>query len=195
MPEIVDQAGILGDRDEVRGRDGPALGMAPAQQRLAAADPAVLEVKQRLIVQLEAAVDDGLAQLQLQTAPRLGARVHAGLEEPVGAAAVALRAIEREVGVAQQLIEVEPIGRRNRDADAGVGRDQVPAAIDRLANALVDRGQQLHGLGLITDRGLDHGKLVAAEPRCDIGFPEAGAQTIGDGPEQFRRRSDGRARR
>ncbi|GCC48752.1 hypothetical protein chiPu_0033275, partial [Chiloscyllium punctatum] len=26
VPEIVDQAGILGDRDEVRGRDGPALG-------------------------------------------------------------------------------------------------------------------------------------------------------------------------
>ena len=62
----------------------------------------------RLIVGLEAAVADRLTQFELQAAPRLGARVHAGLEEAVGPASVALGAVQREVGVLQQLVEIDP---------------------------------------------------------------------------------------
>ena len=36
--ELVDQAGVFGDRNEFGGRDHAALGMAPAHQRLAAGD-------------------------------------------------------------------------------------------------------------------------------------------------------------
>ena len=42
----------------------PRSRMAPAQQRLAAGDLVVVEVDQRLIVELEAAIDDRLAQVQ-----------------------------------------------------------------------------------------------------------------------------------
>ena len=50
-----DQADFLGERDELVGRDQPALGMVPAQQRLEAGDLAGLQVDERLVVELELA--------------------------------------------------------------------------------------------------------------------------------------------
>ena len=48
-----DQAGLLGDRDELGGRDQAPLGVAPAQQRLDAGDGPVGEPHDGLVVQLE----------------------------------------------------------------------------------------------------------------------------------------------
>ena len=50
-----DQAGVLGDGDELDRRDQPARRMVPADQRLERADAVVLEVEQRLVIQLELA--------------------------------------------------------------------------------------------------------------------------------------------
>src|SRR5262245_33467598 len=106
--------------------------MPPTQQRLAGRDFAVLEIEDRLVMGLEAAVADRLTQFEFETSPRLGALIHAGFEEAIGPSAVAFRAVEREVGVLQQLIEIEPVARRNRDADRGVGGDQMPDAFNGL---------------------------------------------------------------
>ena len=118
--ERIDQAGLLRDRNELGRRDHAALGMVPAQQRLAADDPVVADVDQRLVVQLELAAHERLAQVDLQRAARLHARVHLRLEEAVGAAAVGLGAVQRHVGVLQQLIRLGAVVRRHGDADAGV---------------------------------------------------------------------------
>ena len=48
--------GALGDLDELRGRDVAALGMVPAQQRLDADQPLVVERELRLVVQGELVV-------------------------------------------------------------------------------------------------------------------------------------------
>ena len=53
------------------GRHDAALGMVPAQQRLEAADLVALEVDDRLVVELELAVRQRLAQIELQLAARL----------------------------------------------------------------------------------------------------------------------------
>ena len=45
-----DRAGLLGDRDELAGRDEPALGVVPARQRLDADDLAAVERDDRLVV-------------------------------------------------------------------------------------------------------------------------------------------------
>ena len=102
--------------------------MVPAQQRLEAGDLAGLQVKDRLVVELELAVGDGLAQIELERPAQLQPLVHLALEEAVGAAAVALGKIERHVGVLQQQVGVDAVAGRDRDADARA--DGNVAAID-----------------------------------------------------------------
>ena len=60
--------------------------------------------------------------------------VHARLEEMVGAAAFALGAVEREVGVLQQRLGVDAVARRDRDADAGADDDVVAVDLERLGH-------------------------------------------------------------
>ena len=124
--EFDDQAGIFRDGDEFGRRDHAALGMAPAQQRLAAGDLVARQIDQRLVVDLEAAVDQRLAQVALHGEPGLGAGIHVGLEEAIGPPPAGLGAVHRQIGVLDQLVEVGAVLRRQRDADAGVGRSWWP---------------------------------------------------------------------
>ncbi len=133
VAELVDLAGLFRDRNEFGRRDHAAFGMTPAQQRLAGRDLAVLEIDHRLIVDFQAAIGDRLTQFEFQDSPRLGARVHAGLEEAVGPPSVTLGAVQREVRVLQQLVEVQPVARGERDADTGIRGDQVTRAFQRSA--------------------------------------------------------------
>ena len=85
-----DEPGLLGQRDELGRRDEAALGVMPAQQRLEAADLVAREVDERLVVELELAVGQRLAQIDLQLAARLHVGIHVRLEEAVDAAPSAL---------------------------------------------------------------------------------------------------------
>ena len=154
LAERDDQAGLLGERDELAGRDQAALRMVPAHQRLEAADPAVLEANDRLVVQLEFGVGDGRAEIDLERVARLQPPVHLPLEEPVGAAAVALGEIERHVGVLEQLIRAGAVGGRDRDADAGADLDRAAADLERLAEQVDDARGELAALLGARDRGL-----------------------------------------
>ena len=185
LAELVDQAGIFRHRDEIRRADHAALRMTPAQQRLATADLVVAEIDHRLVVNLEPAPGDGLAQFQLERAPRLGARIHARLEEAIGAAAVALGSVQREVGILQELVEMDAVPRRHRDADAGIGGDQVTGAFEGSPDRAVDRLHQLFGVHGTAHRILDDGEFVPAQPRGDIGLTEAAAQAPGDALQQL----------
>jgi hypothetical protein len=65
-----DQAGLLGERDELERRHEPALGVVPAHERLDAGDPAVVELDDRLVVELELAVLERALQVGLELEPR-----------------------------------------------------------------------------------------------------------------------------
>ena len=106
--DLVDQAGLFGDRDELGGRDHAAFRMPPAQQGLAAGDAVVPEADAGLVVDLERAVGDRLAQIGLQNVARLDVGVHVRFEEPIGAPPGRLRRIHRQVGVLQELVQVRP---------------------------------------------------------------------------------------
>ena len=60
---------------------------------------------------------------------RLGAGIHGRLEEAMGAAALGLGGVHREIGVLDQLIQIGAVLRRQRDADAGVGREMMAEAL------------------------------------------------------------------
>ena len=104
--------------------------MVPADQRFEAGDFLVFQVDERLVVKLEFAADQGLAKVEFQCAPRLHQRIHLGLEEAVGAAAVGLGAVQCHVGVLQELIGIRRVGRSDRNADAGADDDLMAVEIE-----------------------------------------------------------------
>ena len=167
--ERQDQAGFLGQRDEVGRRDHAALGMIPAHQRLEAGDLAGLQVEDRLVVDLELAVGDGLAQVELERAARLQPLVHLALEEAVRAAAVALGEVERHVGVLQQQVGVGAVVRRDGDADAGADHDMPAVDVVGPADQLDDARGELAALLGPADVGLHHREFVAADARHEVG--------------------------
>src|SRR5689334_25231109 len=61
----LDQAAVLGDRDEVAGVEQAALRVAPAHQRLETGDLDAAQREQGLVVQLELVAVESLAQLTL----------------------------------------------------------------------------------------------------------------------------------
>ena len=67
-PERQDQAGRLGERDEGGGRQLAAQRVAPAEQRLDAADPAVAQVDVGLVDEVHLAVVDGVGEVELEPA-------------------------------------------------------------------------------------------------------------------------------
>jgi hypothetical protein len=113
-----DEADLFGQRNEVGRRDHPLARMIPAYQGLEAADFLARQVDDRLIVQLEFACRQRLAQILFHDAAGLHLQVHHGFEEAECAAAVALGAVEREVGVAQQFVGVRSVAGTDRNADA-----------------------------------------------------------------------------
>ncbi len=185
IAEFVDQAGILGERDEFRRRHHAAFGMPPAQQRLATAYLVAAEIDQRLIVDFEAAIDHRLAKILLHGEPGLGTGVHRRLEETVGAASLGLGAVHCEIGALDQLVELGAVLRRQRDADAGIGRQMMAETLIRLADRVVNPRHEFHHVGAVADGGLDHGKFVAAKPRDQISGLDAAPDPSCDGLQQL----------
>ena len=133
----------------------------------------------------EAAIGHRLPQVLLHGEPRLGAGVHDRLEEAMGAAAFGLGAVHRQIGVLDQLVEIGAVLRRQRDADAGVGRELMAEALMGLPDRLVDPRHEFDDVVAVAGRGLDHGEFVAAEPGDQVGRLEAVLDAGGDGLQQF----------
>jgi hypothetical protein len=96
-----DDPALLGDGDELRGRDGAEAGMRPARERLDADEAAAAEIHLRLVADFQRPGIHRVAELvlDLQPADQRGARALA--EELDAVLAAALGLVERDVGVAQ----------------------------------------------------------------------------------------------
>ena len=140
-----DQADLLGERDELGRRHHALLGMVPADQGLEAAD---------LVASRGRRPAGSAARTRRLRAPCAG-RVPvarracicasiSGSKKRIGAAAVALGAVQRQVGVAHQLVGVDAVVRADGDADAGADHDlmavDVVGRAERLDDALRQRG-------------------------------------------------------
>ena len=101
-PKRDDQPRLFCQRDELVGCDHAASGVGPPHQRLEADDPVVGQTQDRLIMQGEAAADDGLSHLQLELHPGLDGRIHASFVEAVSIACGFLGSVEGEVGIPDQ---------------------------------------------------------------------------------------------
>ena len=99
-----DEAGLLGDRDEIGRPDHPAAGTRPAHERLEAADLRRGQLDDRLVDEREVVALDRLAQLGLERQALHRRGVHVRVEDLIAAAARRLGAIHGDVGVAQQFV-------------------------------------------------------------------------------------------
>ncbi len=175
------------------GGNEAARRMRPAQQRLEADDVLAHQIDERLVVHFERFGGERRAQIDFQLAARLRLRVHLRLEKAEGRFAGGLGAIQRQIGVAQQVIGIMAIGRRHRDADGRadghhVALDDVGLA-DDVDETLRQHGQLLRRLHFRHQ----HGELIAAEPRRGIALPQRRARCGRQHPAAAGRRWDGRA--
>ena len=185
LPDLLDQAGFLGDRHEIGRRDHAAHRMPPAQQRLAAGDLVAAQIDLRLIVQLERALRQRRAQIRLQLAAMIGLLLHRRVEEAIGSAAGRLRGIHREIGVLQQIEQIGAVARGDRDADAGVAGKLMAMAVERRPQRLIDpRDQRVDILGAL-DAVLQDGEFIAAEAGDEILRPDRLAQPLRDALEEL----------
>src|SRR6202042_3545316 len=93
---------------------------------------------------------------------------------------VGLGAIQRQVGLHQQPVRLAGVGRRNRNAYAGVGNELVAETFEGIADRFVNSGDKIGYVRRILNAGLNDRKFVAAEPRDQISLADAPAQAQGD---------------
>ena len=170
--------------------------MVPAYQRLESNDDVLGDVTDRLVVDFELFAVKCGAQIDFQQPPGLRARVHPGLEEAIGTAAVLLGAIEREIGFLEQLVRILAVLRRQRNADADADDELVTGNLVGRRN-LLDHvaGEQGNGGRIAVVAELHDREFVAAEPRHRVIFGDAFAEAAADFLQAARRRPDGRANR
>ena len=103
----------------------------------------------------------------------------------MGPAPLGLGGVHRQIGVHYQLIEIGAVLRRQRDANAGVGREMMTEALAGLPDRFVDSRHEFYRVGDTADRSLDHGKFVAAQPGDEIGWLDAVLDAGGHGLQQL----------
>jgi len=114
-----DEAGFLGQRDEIGRADQATLRMHPAQQRLGLVDAPAAQADDGLVVQHELVVVDRGAQVLHQLLAPEGCLLHRTDEVVEAVAPGILGAVHRLIGVADQAVGVAAVLRVNGDADAG----------------------------------------------------------------------------
>ena len=166
--EMQDQIRLLGDRDELRGRDVAVRRMVPARQRLEADDLAGRDRSLRLVEHLQLVVLERLRQLLRQDAPLAHRLVHVGREEAGAGAAVLLGAVERQVGVGEELSRVVAVARIDGDADRKPDMEGLSGEQHRLGEDFEQLVGEPRGRSRLIAPGLHDHELVAAEARCEL---------------------------
>ena len=171
LADVQDEAGFLGQRYELGGRDVAVPRQAPAQQRLGADHAAVAQVHLGLIQNDEFVALQGAAQLALQHQALDRRRIHVRNVERTRIAAILFRVVHGRIGVADQVDDVLRVVGADGDADAGREVDLLLVHVERPADLVQqrarERGQRRAVVdidGQIVD---EHRELVAGEAADD----------------------------
>ncbi len=154
--------------------------MVPAHQRLEAADLAGAEIDLRLVDHGQFVAQQGGAQIVLDQALLAHGNAHFRLEETVHPAAVLLGAVERGVGIGDELLGGGGVGRIERDADRDRDEGTALAGEIRLLKRFQDGFGDTAGAAGLVDLGHDDGELVAAEPGAGLARVEHFGEALGD---------------
>jgi hypothetical protein len=166
--KLDNKAGMFGDRDKASRRDFALHRMDPSRQRLHADQPVAAAIDDRLIDDMQLTVFDRVAERAFEqfTAGEVG--VHRRVVDAGAVAALVLGAIERHIGVAQNIAGVLDAAVDDGNADRSADIDAVPAddewRADRRENAF---GYCLQRI-IVRGAGHDDGEFVTAEAGNEI---------------------------
>ena len=164
-PDRQDHAGVFEHGDEAVRRHHAVAGPVPAQQRLDASELAATQIGLGLEVELEFLALDGAAQAAFERHACRHRSRQVIAEEAVGAAAQRFGAVHRHVGVADQAVEVDIVGRVHRDADAGRNDDLFFADDEGRVQGFEHAPRDVRRVFGVADVFGDHGELVATQAR------------------------------
>ena len=169
VADRLDQAGLLGDGDELaRRHQRTELAVVPAQQRLDADHPAPAR-EDRLVVQLELLGHERAPQARGQREPLERVALGLGVDRPAAARDV-LGPVHRRVGSSEQRLGVVRVASQ-RDPDRGGDLELGAGDHERLREAVADlRRHPLGGLERVAGQaGQQHEESVAAGAREQVG--------------------------
>ena len=155
---------LLGDGQEAARREQALLGVLPAHERLEGDDAERVELPDRLVLEPQFVELDRPAEAVLELEPVAQPALHRAVEDLERAAAAGLDALQRGVGV---LDEVGAVAVLDGDADRGGQLDAVDRLLERVRQSLGERG----GGAFVVALG-QYGELVAAEARERLGDVE-----------------------
>ncbi len=180
-----DEAGLLGDGDEVIRQHQPAFRVLPAHQRFEPHDASGPERHDRLVVHQEIAAVDAAPQVGLELEQGHRALVHVAVEDLVAGLALGLGAVHRDVGVAQDLLGVGVAGRAVGDTDRGGHQDIVPVDREVHAQDFLDAVGHVDGAAGVVHPVDQDRELVAAQPRHGVAGAEKVLEPAGDAHQQL----------
>ena len=190
-----DQARVLGQRDELRRRQQPALRVLPPRQQLHRLHAAAGQLDDGLEVRHELAAVEAVPHGLFQRGTFGHQLVEADVVEAQAAAALGLGAVERRVGLAQQLVGIAAVFREAGDADRRADGHAERSDLHRLAHRAHHAFGQMMGCRRLHVVADEHDELVAAVARAGL----AAAQDLAQAPRHFLqhagRRSGGRGGR
>ena len=175
-----DQAALLGQGDELAGRDQAALRVLPAHQGLDAAAAAIRERHQPLVVQAQLASVERALERSLGPQALEHAVAHRLVEQLVARAAQVLGAVHRGVRVLEQVLRVG-VGVRQRHADAR--GDQVvlaalePERCDQLEVQALGEDERLALVGHVLAQDYE---LVPSQAGDRVTGPQRTGEALGD---------------
>ncbi len=123
-------------------------------------------------------LDQRNAQVALELATEARLRFHGGLEEAMGSAARGLRGIHGKIGALQELEQIRPVARGDRDADAGVAAEAMAVTIERRSQRLINLRNQCADVVIAIDIALHDGEFITAETGDEIANSDAIAQVV-----------------
>jgi hypothetical protein len=170
-----DQAGLLGQRDELGGGDHAALGVLPADQGLEADDPPVVEGDLRLEVDAELVALEGPVEVVLQRAAAQGAGPHGLVEDLDGAGGLALGRAAGRGGVAEAVLGRD-VGGDDGDAAAGPAEHLAAGEHERRGEHVEQALGELAGAGLVGDRLAQDGEVARLDAGQHVARPEGGPE-------------------
>src|SRR5476649_1178750 len=150
--------------------------MVPAQKRFKTSDRAVLKIDDRLIVKLELAAHDRLAQFEFQRAPRLHTCIHLPLKEAECAAPIGLSLIHGQISILQQLLCFNTVVRTHGNADTGLYDEVVTGDFVWFSERFFDSHCQISDVRRLLDGGLNNTEFVTSQARNSIKVSDAALQ-------------------
>ena len=185
-PDEHDHFRVFRNRNEVCRVDEALRRVPPAHQRLESRKRAAANRDDRLVKHLERSALDGLPHVGFDTEPRYGAVAHPDIEELAARGAALFRTLQRDAGVAEDVLRIRVP--RSADGDAGARGDEYLLSLD-LEGPLKCFAQALrhpHGIARVVDVVEEYREFVTTEPgqrepvatvRQGIGCSEAGLKT------------------